>query len=377
MQRVRRTLAHSVRSTGTVRRRQPSARPSVRPAASAGVATLAPAFVQSLPTIDTVQTSYSHELRAELLYDLCAALVREGLGGPELWARCDGSSVVFAQRAVMEKIGEERWNLLNRNVEYHLSISDVAERDGYDTLLGQGRLAVTIEASGAGYFKVGAAIAALEAEAVGLGAAFYWTLTHGLYRVMRIYNHDDAFEYEERMKEYAEEDEENREQYEFPDVEKALPECVQRTLKCDDHRRYCRDAHRLLAQHKAGRFGSWIQHIEKMVRLAHLRLGTDPYFHEEGGYDSIPLPCLVVAFNDHDAIVACFDEESNYMLEGSPEPSVGVVFSPQKPEEVRHAMRVVHRFVALNIELFVLIEEVQKWEKDHAGTRLDRGEPSL
>lgn len=377
MQRVRRALTPSVRSAGTVRRRQPSARPSVRTPVPAGVATLAPAFIQALPTIDTVPTSYSHELRAELLYDLCAALVREGLGSPELWARCDASSVVFAQRAVMEKIGEERWNLLNRNAEYHLSISDVAERDGDDTLLGKGRLAVTIEAGGAGYFKMGAAIEALEAEAVGLGAAFYWTLTYALYRVMRIYNHDDAFEYEERMKEYAEEDDENREQYEFPDVEKALPECIRRTRKCDDHRRYCRDARHLLAQHTAGQFGPWIRHLEKMVRLAHLRLATDPYFREEGGYDSIPLPCLVVAFNDHDAIVACFDEESNYMLEGSSEPSIGVVFSPQKPQEVRHAMRVVHRFVALNIELFELIEEVQRWEKDHAGKRLDRGEPSL
>lgn len=35
-------------------------------------------------------------------------------------------------------------------------------------------------------------------------------------------HHDDALQYEERMHEYAEEDEENREQYEFPEVEKAL-----------------------------------------------------------------------------------------------------------------------------------------------------------
>lgn len=32
---------------------------------------------------------------------------------------------------------------------------------------------------------------------------------------MRVYNHDDAFEYEERMKEYAEEDEGNRESEDF------------------------------------------------------------------------------------------------------------------------------------------------------------------
>jgi hypothetical protein len=37
-----------------------------------------------------------------------------------------------------------------------------------------------------------AALDALEGQAEGLGAAFYWTLIHALYRVMRIYDHSDA-----------------------------------------------------------------------------------------------------------------------------------------------------------------------------------------
>jgi hypothetical protein len=53
------------------------------------------------------------------------------------------------------------------------------------------------------------------------------------------------------------------------------------------------------------------------------------------------------------------------------------MFSPQKPEEVRHALRVVARFVALNDELFQLAEELeQEWEKRHADTPFDRTEPS-
>ena len=377
MQRIRRALPLPFRGGRPVRKRESSTRRSVRVAASAGVATLAPSFAQALPQLRTVPTLYSHEFRAELLYDLCAALVREGLAGPELWQRSEGSSVVFAQRAIMERIGEKRWNFLKDNVEYHLSVSDVAEQDGYDVLLGKGRLAITIECGGAGYFKIGPAIEALEAKEAGLGAAFYWTLAYALYRVMRIYNHDDALQYEERMREYAEDDEENREQYEFPDVEKALPVCIQRTLKCDDHRRYRRIARRLLAEHRKGPFATWIEHVEKIGRLARLWMPTDSCFREEGGYDSIPLPCLIVSFNEHDAIEACFDEEGNYMLEGSSEPTVGVVFSPEKPDEVRNAIRVVERFIALNLELFELIEEVKQWEKCHAGTRLNRGEPPL
>jgi hypothetical protein len=44
------------------------------------------------------------------------------------------------------------------------------------------------------------------------------------------------------MHEYAADDEENREQYEFPEVEKALPECIRKTLKCDDHHSFTRNA---------------------------------------------------------------------------------------------------------------------------------------
>jgi hypothetical protein len=322
-------------------------------------------------------TAYSHEFRAELLYDLCAALVREGLAGPETWRKCEESAQVFAQRAIMESIGAERWNLLQRNVEYHLSVSDMAERDGVEALFGNGRLAVTIESGGSGYLKIGPAIAALEEEAAGLGAAFYWTLTYALCRVMRIYNQDDALQYEEQMKEYPEEDEENREQYEFPEVNNTLPECIQKTSTHDDHSAFLRSARRLLVQHRNGKYRSWIERLRKINRLSRARLPTDACFREDGGYDTIPLPCLLVAFKDHDAIVACFDEESQYMLEGSAEPTMGIVFSPQRGEEVQRAIRVVSRFIALNVELFQMVEELTEWEKHRADTHFDRRESSL
>lgn len=361
MQRVSRNVTLGSRSRGSIRRKQqPIASRPKGGFASVGIATLAPAFSQALPALDGVPTAYSHEFRAELLYELCAALVREGLAGFGTWEKCEGSSVAFAQHAVKENIGERRWNLLQRNVEYHLSVSDVAERDGEDVPLGKGRLAVTIECGSAGYLRIGPAIEALEAEAAGLGAAFYWTLTYALYRVMRIYNHDDAFQYEEQLREYAQDDQENRDHYEFPNVEKALPECIQCTLKREDHRAFVRHARRLLVEHRDGRLGSWIEKLHRIDRLSRIQLPSDPSFREEGGYDTIPLPSLVVAFKDHDAIVACFDEESQHMLEVSAEPTLGVVFSPRNPEEAKNAIRVVRRFVALNVELFELVEELQK-----------------
>ena len=162
----------------------------------------------------------------------------------------------------------------------------------------------------------------------------------------------------------------------FPKLRRRC-QCIRKTLACDDHYSFTRNARRILRLHAGGQYRSWIERLRKIQQLSRVRLPTDVHFREDGGYDTIPLPSLMVAFKEHDAIVACFDEESNYMLEGSAEPTVGVVFSPQEPEEVRRAMRVVARFVALNCALFQLVEELQEWEKRHAGTDLDRGEPSL
>ena len=233
---------------------------------------------------------------------------------------------------------------------------------------------MTIECGGAGYLKIGPALDALEEEAEGLGAAFYWSLIHALYRVMRIYDHSDALMYEEMLIESAnEDDEENRTQYEFPEVEKALPACIQKTLK----EKWRLGDRRLLRAHGQGPHRSWIDRLRKMQRLSHLRLKQWREPLEDRYYDGPPLPSLLVAFKERDAITACFDEEGQHMLEGSSEPTVCVVFSPKKADEVRHAVRMIGRFVSFNAELFELVEELQEWEKQNASSDSNRGEPSL
>jgi hypothetical protein len=132
----------------------------------------------------------------------------------------------------MAAIGVERGDLLRRNVEYHVEVSDVFNdgfRYGSDARVGEGKLCLSIACQGAGYLRIGPALDALEQEAAGLGAAFYWTLVRSLYRVMRIYDHEDATMYEENLRAYADEDD-SGEQYEFPEVKRALPPYIAATL---------------------------------------------------------------------------------------------------------------------------------------------------
>ena len=101
MQRILRSCPRSLRSHQPVcGNGQPSAPDAAGPASTSGIATLAPAFGQALPSLADVRAEYSHEVNAELVYELCAALVREGLGTAETWKKAEGNALVFAQHAM-------------------------------------------------------------------------------------------------------------------------------------------------------------------------------------------------------------------------------------------------------------------------------------
>jgi hypothetical protein len=291
------------------RQRPTSPGSSIRAAASIDVVTLAPANPLALPSLENIRQDYSHEVNGELLYKLCTALIRKGLGSPETWEKCR-NCVAFAQFSIMNAIGAERGELLRRNVEWRVEISDTLSDGCFtgddDPPVGEGKLCVSATRGGAGYFRIGAALDALEDEATGLGAAFYWSLVRSLYRVMRIYDHVDGLMYEEQLREYVESDDTaNPDEYEFPEVRKALPPYIEQSLE----EKWTIAKQRLLSFHTNGRYGSWIHRLRMLSRLARAAVSTDQEVLR-GNYDAPRLPSLILAFRDHDAVVACFDEES-------------------------------------------------------------------
>src|SRR5579872_4156830 len=343
--------------------------------ATAPVETLAPAFAVALPYLNGQPVNYSHEVNGEMLFELCAALVRMELGTPKLWSECGEDPLTFAKCSIVNRVGKDTIELLERNVEYHLEVTDVVGADSAG--LSTGQLAITIHCSGCGFLKIGPALRALEKEEGSLGAAFYWTLIRSLYRVMRIYDHSDAQAYEENLIEYAQEDDPaNRDQYEFPEVEKALPECIRRSLKHEsEHWRL--DYRRLLRRHRNGRYRNWIRHVGAITKLARVRAKSFGPEDCDGYYDGPPLPALLIVFEEHDAVAACFDEESQHMLEGSAEPAFCAVFTLDNPEQCCAAMRAAERFVLMNRAVCELIEEIQSWEAGNEGRGFDRGDASF
>jgi hypothetical protein len=107
---------------------------------------LAPAHPLALPSLHQIPQHYNHEINGELLYKLCTALTEKGVSSPDTWRQCGASCVAFAQYSIMNAIGAERGDLLRRNVEWRLEISDTLS-DGYftgdgDPPVGEGKLCV-------------------------------------------------------------------------------------------------------------------------------------------------------------------------------------------------------------------------------------------
>ncbi len=376
MQRISRTLGRRDQRACSLSRRQ---REGVAGAhgnpAAAPVETLAPAFAVALPSLNGQPVNYSHEVNGEMLFELCAALLRMEFGTPKLWSECGEDPLTFAKCSIVNRIGKGTIELLERNVEYHLEVTDVVGADSAG--LSTGQLAITIHCSGCGFLKIGPALRALEGEEKGLGPAFYWTLIRSLYRVMRIYDHSDAQAYEENLIEYAQEDDPaNRDRYEFPEVEKALPECVRGSLKHEsEHWRL--DDRQLLWRHRNGPYRNWIRHVQAIAKLARVKARSFEPSDYEAYYDGPPLPTLLIVFEEHDAVAACFDEESQHMFEGSAEPAFCAVFTLDDAEQCSAAMRATERFVLVNRDLCELIEEIQSWEAGNEGRGFDRGDASL
>jgi hypothetical protein len=79
MQRINTSRRRRPAGDGPVRgHRQYAALESIGTPSASRMTTLVPAFGQALPTLETVPTEYNHEVNAELLYDLGAALVKAG-----------------------------------------------------------------------------------------------------------------------------------------------------------------------------------------------------------------------------------------------------------------------------------------------------------
>ncbi len=345
-----------------------------RLAAAVGIRLLAENAGLEFPSLRGVRAKYVHEVNGARLYALCRALVVLGLGDEKLWHKAGESPSGFVQTIAHNLIdricGDAHKDTLSISCEIRDNLGTGQWRG---SPIGDGHLAVMFEAEQYGYVSVGAAIRTLEEQERFLGASFYLLLCNSLYRWVRIYTHYDAEAYNEVLHEWADGDNpENRDSYEFPDLEEAIPECVQALEKLKGWT--VKEMRVLLRKHRNGPYGAWIEKILTIHRLSHSNRRLMQF---EGEYDYPSLPLLLVVFREQDAIQFCFDHESDSFNQGDNEPTCAVCFLPEDKEDCDGALRTAATFLKLTRELAELINLLNKYEEQDARQRQHRAQPAL
>lgn len=267
---MRRMAAHGVNSQESARtvhkRTRRSSSRSQRLAAAPGVETLAPPAASSFPSLQNIPATLDHEINGESLYQLAATMTSLGFGSPEHYDPAKGV-VEFVQSAVLSAIGARRIRALKETIGYCVELVDRPSRRTLNAVESFEGLLFKVACSEFGYLEMGDVVEAMEADTPGLGAAFYRVLVHAIHSVMPVYDYTDAMYCEENYREMAKQDNEHEDQYEIPDIQSDLPECLRESPKRRT-KQTLQDWRRALAANRDGRFAEWITVLRRLLVLS-------------------------------------------------------------------------------------------------------------
>lgn len=221
------------------------------------------------------------------------------------------------------------------------------------------RLFLTVEPSEAGCVVFGPTLELLEKWHPRLPSTFFHLFAAALNRWIRIYDYRDAEERWENLLDWIA-NEPDADQYELPDMQGSIPPCMkQAPLKRGE---LIRQKDKIGDPLAAGLVEA-VLGLNKVSRSAERpTLGDD--VGELLSDCNPPLPSLLAIFAESDAIEACFQEESEYMMEVTPEPNLILPLDPADIASVRgtfHSFGVACETLAAASRLMGLMPDNDKW----------------
>ena len=167
-----------------------------------------------------------------------------------------------------------------------------------------------------------------------LPSTFFSRFAGALNRWVRVYDHHDAQERVDMLRQWYE-GEENADQYELPDVEGCTPKCLKEKPLS---RIELNSLHQTITNQTVTALGDGLLELCRVSERA-----KRPEFTEDMGEQLMdsnpPLPCLLAAFSQSDAVVGCFDDDSQTAMEVIPQPNLIIPLKASEPVSVRKAFR--------------------------------------
>jgi hypothetical protein len=280
-----------------------------------------------------------HRLIADdcLAVMLAKSLVELDIAVPGDWKRADCDPTSFIRITLERWIKAHGDSATRRRFLLVATIGDTpcewTDRD--ETKPNQLFLIVEPSEASCGCVTFGPTLELLEKVHPQLPATFFNLFVGALNRWIRIYDHRDAEDRAEMLREWATQ-EADADQYEIPDVQASIPQCMRQTALDEAELAHLEDS---ISDRPATRLLKAVLSLERLSAQAKRpELGDD--VSQQLSDCNPPLPCLLALFAEADSVAAAFDEEAQGMLEVTPEPNLIIPFDPTDTESVREAFRV-------------------------------------
>jgi hypothetical protein len=269
---------------------------------------------------------------------LAKSLVALDIAVPEDWKKAEHDPTSFTRLTLERWIRAHGGSAIRRRFLLVASISDTpcewAERN--ETKPNQLFLTVEPSEASCGCVTFGPTLQLLENVHPQLPVTFFNLFVGALNSWIRVYDHRDAEERAETLREWAAQ-EPDADQYEIPDVRGSIPPCMRQAALDEAELACLKDKINDPLAAKLVDAALSLDHLSAQAKRP--ELGDD--IGEQLSDCNPPLPCLLALFAEGDSIAACFDEEAQGMLEVTPEPNLIIPFDPSDAEGVRGAFQVL------------------------------------
>src|SRR5205823_5690173 len=356
----------------TARPERNAACPTARMAAAADL--MASGSHVVIPHLGGIPTEYRFHAGGRASIRLAHTLLEVDIADPTDWRRVRRDPTAYVEATLNRWIDLHGGKTIRRRFNLRLTLSELV--DEYAAAAEQDpdghRLYFTLHPDSAAYVVAGPTLELLDREHGRLPATFYHVFTGALNKWLRIYDYRDAEDRVEMLREWAEGDEE---QYEIADVAGYVPDCMKRKpLSLESLRRLGVEAGGREAKAVIAATLELHRVSEKVKR---------PAFSDEIGEQladsNPPLPSVLVVFTENDAVEGQFDDESQSMMECTPEPNLIVLLNAFDPGSVQAAfttLAAVCETLGAACRLIDLMPGNERWVTDsegqHGSSRGDR-----
>jgi hypothetical protein len=296
---------------------------------------IAPPCELVLPSLETMPVEHRFSADDRELLALAETLVRSNIAAVEDWEKSGRDAIKYLSLTLQRWMREHDAAAIDRRFDLDLTLSDRLV-DYSDERGPEGTLYLVLDPDGAAFVLLKPTLELLETVHPRLPSTFFMHLAGSLNRWVRVYDYHDAEDRVDMLREWYE-GEEDREQYEVPDIEGCTPQCLKEpALSVRGLKELARDIRDPEAQ-------ALIRGLLELCRTS--SRAKRPDFTDDMGEQLMdanpPLPCLLAAFTQGDAVVGCFDDEAQTAMETTPHPNLIIPLQLSNPASVRQGFRIL------------------------------------